>query len=35
MPITLKELADSCNAQVESGDLSMLITAAADINTPK
>ncbi|CAG1022849.1 partial UDP-3-O-[3-hydroxymyristoyl] glucosamine N-acyltransferase, partial [Patescibacteria group bacterium] len=33
MPITLKELADFCNARVEGGDSSVMVTAAADITS--
>jgi UDP-3-O-[3-hydroxymyristoyl] glucosamine N-acyltransferase len=33
MPITLKELADFCNARIEGGDASALIHSAADITS--
>ena len=33
MPITLKELAEFCNAQIVGGDASITITSAADIKS--
>lgn len=33
MPITLKELADFCDAQIEGGNLTTIIDSAADITT--
>ncbi len=35
MPITLKDLADRCNAKIEGGDPSTIISSAADITTAK
>jgi len=35
MPITLKDLADACNARIEGGDPSTIIESAADITAAK